>query len=774
MDYDKLPETIDALENGSTVVFSTTQDDTNVENSNKGVDFKVILIVGIIIVVAVVIILVKTGCLKKLTSMFMVVAMVAGLGSSLSVTAEAATDEFSVKGSKTITYAGEEKTILVSADITVEYEGENEADELPISGTELAKILLANERLDSKKLTDDSKLFTTAGIKDSVSRLNYVVLSTADTSEYAENSNMMDYFNSYIVSVNSVAQSTADTIDYVKENIGCTGVWIDYGGLAGETLLDVTENEELLFINADVFSFVCRRYTDNNGNEVYEMCQTEEDGSYLYLRFIPDNLYEYSSYLANGQDIHVIAENSRGYWNMFTTYTVEEGRRNVQNLVAAEDFAYVYDGCILTEGYVSNNYITFVEPSLKCDLIAVYEYDMDIKLVGFDGIVSMEVDGDNFITSFTTKNGDVINVGDEIAEGLTYKYGNVNYSETPYANLDFSGTDVMNGATATAIIEALADMGVTCKYDLTAVLSGVDASYAIANNFGSYYSWNGYYVKDYAAVDSAISVDKGKYASLMSSYETALEARKIEITSTGINYKDYDFAKLTLTGSEAATFENGVVTISGLAGEVAAAAVMMNDESYELRFALARITETDGEYDSAILLPSESNGSAKYAGTALSLTKSATVTIPDCKQTGDYKLVAYAATSEGIRVSKMVPVTFTDAVSYSTVVDGFETSVELNDNGELLVCYTPMNEYEATMPEATSYTYDDVYEFLSTEVMKYGYPNTEAKLEVYDAETGEVIEASSGDTLSGCICKLQYDIPDANGLVIGYVYVQLP
>ena len=44
---------------------------------------------------------------------------------------------------------------------------------------------------------------------------------------------------------------------------------------------------------------------------------------------------------------------------------------------------------------------------------------------------------------------------------------------------------------------------------------------------------------------------------------------------------------------------------------------------------------------------------------------------------------------------------------------------------------------------------------------------------VKDAETGEGTAASEGDVLSGCTCRLQYDIANLEGMT-GYVYVELP
>ena len=91
----------------------------------------------------------------------------------------------------------------------------------------------------------------------------------------------------------------------------------------------------------------------------------------------------------------------------------------------------------------------------------------------------------------------------------------------------------MNKQTATDVVKALADLGIECKYedDMEAVLTGVDSAYSIADNFGSYYSWNGYYLSDLAAVKSAIAVEAVKHNELMAGYEKVKDAETGEGTA---------------------------------------------------------------------------------------------------------------------------------------------------------------------------------------------------------------------------------------------------
>lgn len=818
VDFDKLPKKLSTLKAGANKIFSAqNQDDadkpvTDKPGSDKpGVDkpgentpdagdsSNVRLFVGILLVVAGIVVAIRMGCAKKFVALFMAVAILLGLNAVSLIQAEAATEEFYIEGSKVINYAGKERMLTVMAILTLEVEAEegSETTDVSLTPTDIAKLLLANERLDSEKLQSDNKFISTDNIDTAFNNLRVLTLSaTVNEGQYVKYSNMMDYFNSYIENIEIIIRNAGEYINYVKEDVGYDSVWLEYGAVGGYILLKVTDNEEYIFIKSDVDDYICRRYTDENGNEVYEVYKEDiNSGDYQYVLCTPDKRYEFSYHAEvdpnNAEDDfdnYVVMDNSRGYWNMFTTspvYGVDDPRYNVQNLVVGSEFAYVYDGCIYEQsngGYKSNDYITFITPELDCDIISVYEDYIGIKLVGFDGVESFEKDENNNITSFTTANGTLINLNGRIND-VVFQNGVEEYSQSPNVNLYFElcmegekDAYPMSSEVAAQILETLAQKGIVCKCpdDLDEILAAVDGSYAIADNFSNFYEWNGYKLTDKEAADNAVEADKEKYAILKEELKAVEDAPKGELVSGGISLEDYDFADLTVKGSDGVVFDGGKATIEGLEVEVSAADVMMAGETYEIQYALAEVTGEEGKYGTVILLDTESDGAAVYNGSSLVLNKTAEFNVPECSSAGIYTIVAYAATNEGIRVSKMVPIEFTafpDA-SFTALKNGYTTVVELNDDNEAIVSYALANEYWVEF-EGTEITYDAVYDLLLAEAYEKGYPDFAAVLEVYDTESGETRVATQNESLDGLVCRLAYDIPNMVEM-IGYIYVELP
>lgn len=800
----------DKKDDNKTDVNKPNNDNTGLGNSGVGTpgtgdESNIKLYVGILLIVAGVVIAVRMGCIKRFASLFMVVAMVAGLNATTMVDVYAAPEYMMVYGEKEITYAGKETSIVIAAYLTMDVESDGTEDDsdsdntqVNITPTDLAKFLLANERLDTDELTSANKIISPNTMATAFNNLRVLTLST-NSGQYDKYSNMMEYFNSYINNIEGTVSVAADTIDYVKGNVGVLDVWVEYGAVGGEVLLQVNENDEYLFMRSDNSEYICHRYTDDNGDDVYEIYKEDLDmGIGVYLLCTPDKRYEYSYHHTNNTldkvtddfQNYVVIDNSRGYWNMFTTTpnydenisTTGPCNYNVQNLVAGEEFAYVYFGGIWDKadgGYKSQDYITFITPELDCDIISAKDIYAQISLAGFNGIASFETDANNAITSFTTTGGKVVSAGDKIG-GVEYWNGQLEQTNGGNPILNFRVLDgngaagIMTGAGVTKILNTLKSIGVVCKSedDLNSIISAVDSSYKIADNFDNYYQWNGYKLTDIEAANNAVAAGREKHEALMDMYDAVKDAEKIEEVTTGIDYSNYDFAGLTLKASESVSFDESKVTVNGFEVEISVADVMESGKTYELQFGLA--SNADGVYDSVILLDTEENGVATYSGSAFTLNKSAEFTIPACTSGGVYTLVAYVATSDGIRVSEMLPITFTSGTSYTDIIDGYEMAIKLNDSDEMVVSYTLANEYWVEVTENKDvYDYQYVYELLLAKVYEYGYPDMTATLEVYNVNTGESREATQNESLNGLVCRLAYDIPNMTAMT-GYVYVELP
>lgn len=794
VNYDNLPETID-LTSGENVVFlsvTTTVPDTGDTNSPM-------LYIGILMIGVGFILLTRTRYFKNFTALFMVAIMIVGLGPVSATTVKAEIDYLSVEGSKTITYAGDEQTIAVVAVICVGEYGEGDEEDndtvaTELSGTELAKLLLANARLDADALSAsaDDMLATNAASMYSASR-NLRNLSSVITKEqYMDCARYVEYFDSYVENVNTSIESAAEQITYIKENVANTDVWLVIDA-NNRIRLDVTANEDILYIEDEYGTYVCRRYTDADGDDVYEIYQESTDGAYNYMLCVPGEWYEYS----NDDDINVIVENTRGYWNMCTVYDMsdyqdvcnDEGevidttyvkRMNMQNLVVTDNYTYVYEGEIYDSGYVSLDAIGYVDSTLSCDLMKYEQGALTINLVGFDGVSSITIDEDKFITSLKTTSGKElipssekpIDAGIYFSNGVVEDFGDIPYPvlafEVKTTDDDENTTNVnIDSTTAGSIITLLAEYGITCKAayadSLNEIIKNISSGTVLAANFVEYYSWNDYHLSNYAEVQKALAVTKEKQDALMAKYNDIADEEGIEYTYAEVDYDDYSFANATMVTSSA-TVEGRTLTVEEVELTVSEEeAVLEEGTSYGVYLAICSADEKG-----IICLTKTSPETVEFDGSsALTVSVSGEYEIPSAATAGNYIVCAYVATEEGIRISEYVAVTTTHDVNVSGAEgNGYSYVIQTNDNDEISVSYISTGEYEVTVDKAdVVYSYEWIYNFLSDEVLKYGYPIADATLYAYGAN--EYVTVDENDTISsGTIYMLEFEN--------GSVFVKLP
>ena len=103
-----------------------------------------------------------------------------------------------------------------------------------------------------------------------------------------------------------------------KKYIRVVNKWVDEG--FQEYFLVVNENSEII-INRDKDQFInlCKRYTDENGNSVYEMLQGKTTETLIRMKYIPNLLYEFVIQFGNDESskMYLNADKSKGYWTIF-------------------------------------------------------------------------------------------------------------------------------------------------------------------------------------------------------------------------------------------------------------------------------------------------------------------------------------------------------------------------------------------------------------------------------------------------------------------------
>lgn len=690
------------------------------------------------------------------------------------------------------------------------------------SGKEIAKLLLANQRLDSGVFSDADKngalnfiptRAQTAKPSGFVGLAGKGMSTLTPTASYRGSDftvycNMLSFFESYMAEVRLSAENAAKLIDDIKGYVSYTDVWVPSDSFAspGRVMLSVDANAELLLRDQDGVVSVCRRYTDQNGDSVYEIYTKDPDGiADLYLLYIPDKRYEFSMLPHNGEQwLNIVAENSRGYWNMFTVYDAGEGQANVQNLISTNKTTYVNYARMDTNGYQYSDHTMFSDAGCNCDVLTVMNGDLGISPSAFQGIASVQTDSGNLVTSFTTTSGKKVVPQDVFADGaVTFAHGGVSTGVGTDGQLYFSFAEDLSYQQKAALLkQALAELGITCKYDLDSIVANIPAAIELGQEFGSYYKWNGYAVNTMSNVKKGMAAVTDRSSELFDEYQERKDNKELEITPKGFNFKGYNFAVVSALSANSVTFDNGKIAVDGLSVTVKDLAVFDKGEQYTVHLALAKLNDTaaakntalagklqhggmtllsavptagsvDADYTAAILMAGENGKTAVYSPSdSFTLSQTATFTLPDCDEQGVYTVAAYVATADGIRVSQMIPLSFTSEVAYSaTTPNGLSYTLKLNEFDEVIAIYGG-DALRLTLPaKEGGYSYDEVYNALKSFVLNHGYPAEGAVLEVYDPQTKSGKAADKTATFAKTTCRMKYSDQANNREAYAYAVI---
>ncbi len=665
-----------------------------------------------------------------------------------------------------------------------------------LSGTDLAKLLLARARMDSAALTDNGNLFlsASAGFKKSISRVaslsaasgtdgiaDFTMTETEYVwSKFDPDANMAIFFQSYFANIESCAGAGAALIDELQEHIGITDCWIgddDYS-----VLLEVSESAETLYERRGENYLICRRSTNASAQCVYEIYADRETDEYMV--YIPDARYEYHS-----DEMALIAENERGYWNMFVIYQAGDGY-NMQNLVVMEDAAYVILADLREEFFCHT--FTVMTPDLSCDIVSVTENSVIVYLNGYsnvdravvsrveyppeDGTVIVDqesqyaVSGAPAAPTVYLKNGTTIQPGASYADGnLVYDYGVLhanNEKTTGHIVLKGQTDDVATLMTYTKAF--LQETGLDCRTDFDGIAAAAPAIGLIRREFGNTYKWNGQSVASIASVERAFALrDAGDMSTVASLYETVKNAEQMSWnealppTLGGLN-----FAEIKGVSAQTVVYQDGVLTVDGLTLELSELALLDEGSEYTVRLAIARVADGNGAepmytklgvkllgagtalsasgitVDETLVVPLTPSGdelSAIFAegATEFALSQSGSYPLITDLVDGTYTVVAYVCTAEDhIRISEMIPLVYGTDLSETLSTAVTDTEIGKNGQDQLTLSIVQKTEYLLSLDAVTGgYDQASLTAFLMEEAMARGIVVT-AAVEQYDAANG--------------------------------------
>ncbi len=689
-----------------------------------------------------------------------------------------------------------------------------------MSGSDAAKLLLANERLNAQLLKTDGDIFEN-GVEvmnnlaktaidnlsvsymgnstPSVTKLSSVQsLSTVlegdysgkleidgDTfrwSEIEESNNSYNYFKSITENIVLSAEIAARLIDNVKKNVRVVDKWIAIGNT--QYYLSVDENSETLYekdLDYGVIN-ICRRYKNQDGDDVYELYRAG-DSFEERCTYIPGKRYERSFIVdeSDHQEDYFVADNSKGYWETYIVGVLPT-HYNVSYFIMKDNICYdaIYDPADRIIGTLK-----VMSSDRATDILFFGGNWVELQFGGFDGIKKVEapasaaeyaeydvgvyfasivdpVDAKIYLT-----NGRVLNYGDTFLDG---KVGLANIVLTFVADIGYAGQITLDiqGETDAEILENLKafldEVGLECRRDIDSVFAGIDRAYIELDSIIKYYTWNGVSVVDEAGIAEAINKEKVRISDMAALYTAVKDAEVIDFSDTEVVELNIQFAPITESGFQGITLDAGQVSVGSISLTVEDTTLYVEGEPYKVMLALANAS------GGLVHLDMENTSSTKYANEdAFTVTASSlNLTLP-ALSSGSYTLMAYIATSDGIRASAYTPVAVSEIANMPISLESMTVSAAKSGNGTLTLTYVQATDFTVTLTTEGRIGYEEFKTKLSEISFVYGIPSDTIELQTegtYTALIGDETEIQDGTY------RVSYKTENGDQVMQGYIYVR--
>ena len=675
-----------------------------------------------------------------------------------------------------------------------------------IVGSDAAKLLLVEERLDSKSLKDSkinlSFLSNSININRKSSskvpsikakRVGDVGVKRADNetgveakkqgnkivwTNFEEYSNAISYFDSFVNNIERQSKNAGRLIDETKNKIDSNNVWVK--SLLYDLLLQVDANKDVVMRRDNQSYEIVTRSTNEQGVDVFDIFNGDEGSQYgRRVRKIGDYRYEYSYISDDGAFEHFfIADKSRGYWV-------------VQSPVNGHQFSMTIikdDKCYDFTTDVGSNEIGMIKiitSDTKCD-IGSFHYDTFSFYPGaFKNIESLSIDVDeseilsldSYDTSgyegykvlFYTEDKEYTTIGDtsvdvNLTNGKTLKVndefvnGKVKFAISSVdGNADgmlpriaFEVEGKTNEEKIANLEKFVEETGLEFVRSNEEIFSSIRAACQDAKASLNSISWNGINIDNTDSYADAIEIEKNKLPAFSSMYKEVKDNTVLSRNQQGSLDRRTKFPYV-ISSSFNGDYKNNTVNLNNVSLTVDDFTLFENNKEYNIQFALAQYSEEEKGYFALLPLEVENSKYVTYTGQdkfTVSLNNlSFVLPVPSI---GDYELVAYVSDKDGIRVTRPQPVKFNSVESNEISVHNYTATVNKTDEGYLGV-HSELNDnvvLEIENPK-DSYSYSELHRLLSTEAYNYGIPSSE-DIEVMDSSSNWVkVNTSSNNLTSG-------------------------
>jgi len=675
-----------------------------------------------------------------------------------------------------------------------------------LTGTDVAKLLLADQRLSTHLVNTEDDIFEngaetylqladmtresirTAKTQELTVRRSRELSSTIHT-QIAEFCRSYELFRETANRIISNAESGAEMINYVKKYVRVVDAWVTgYGGSTDALYLHVEENSETVYQLSDSCLRICHRYKNERGQDVYELYEQYMKGIPIHAvrsTYISGERYELTTEMENGRYDTMVAENTKGYWEVFTnSSTVDEVNfpgeilHGPQFFVLKDDICYSFYHLYRYGG----KQITLVNEARTADILAEEISDGRVSYTlypgTFEGVESVTVQNDGGIGTVELKNGTVLSEGTAYREGALLNepgrsdllVSHIRAGETAWGVELVLGIDIHaeSVSQARAILKRqLEAWGLTSKYgDPDKLFLELDRAAMESENMIRYHKWNGYSSADGENLTKAREVELARFAAMVAMYDAVKDAPKIPLTDKDVSELAIQLPKVEEAISTQAIFPDQTVTLANLELVIKDTLLLIEGEPYAVFFALKPV---NGE--GLVHVACEMQNTVAYAGEESFRVASGAVSfaIPTVAA-GTYTLVAYIGTADGIRTSDHTPVVFDTVTAAQTRAEELLITYEKAEDGTLRATFEKGPDVYLYVEKTEALDYAALYERLGEALFQFGSP-ADAPIErmgedgTYFALSGEETVIEEGHY------RLGYTVFNGESSQSGYVYL---
>jgi len=541
-----------------------------------------------------------------------------------------------------------------------------------VTGLAGAKLALANERMADRLIDNTDGIF--AGAEEDMKAMAadgrsilQALSATVPLSDvtYTEDdiqtwSRHFTQFDETVRQSVETAERCAEYIQYMKESVRVVDTWAkDVTGTGGDLLLHVEENCDLLIAREDVFTFVCYRTRTEDGEEQYEILRKNHDGYQTRAVYVKNKRYEYMYQMPSGTDaskqsyLGFSAVNQNGRWEC------AELRYNVENeaLGYPFDIWFVVVTDALCMGATQNSDdvrgisgVSISDRAHTADILNITinaeestEYHFTLTLGAFSnyrGIKTGEA------AALILADGTVVKHSETDANGVTLR--DVHTWESVVgteADLFLSVRAQSEEEAIQALLKTVQDWKLECVEPLDVIKENLISAKQIAEAVNEGFRWNGYGVRTNEDCYKAVAIEGENFQNLMVKIDEWASAPAIE-RDPSVRPDEQETPLISFGDLAdvvvAHQIGEGSVSITAATARVNDLQLFEADEAYHLAFALQ---------DASGLIHFEGiqTPTVTFASEAFVLNcGNVTLTLPE-GVTGEFQLVMYVASSEGIR-----------------------------------------------------------------------------------------------------------------------------